>query len=172
MNEEKARERIDELRDFYMHLATYVAVNLFLVILNLVTSPDSIWFIYPLLGWGIGLAIHTAEVFWTGSDWEERKIQELTGLSQTQDEIQRLSERTENLITILSSVNWEKIDPELLQTRENLEETRQKIVQLQDQRDPESQAEVTEQLEKLEAFVTSSKFDFYELAASDNKGNS
>ena len=76
MDEEKARERVDELRDYYTHLATYVAVNLFLVILNLVTSPESFWFIYPLLGWGIGIAIHTAEVFWTGSDWEERKIQE------------------------------------------------------------------------------------------------
>lgn len=169
MNEEKARERVDELRDYYTHLATYVAVNLFLIILNLVTSPGPLWFIYPLLGWGIGIAIHTAEVFWTGPDWEERKIQELTGLKQTQDDIQRLSERTENLITILSSVHWEQIDPELMETRENLEAKKQKIVRLKDQRDSRSHAEVAEQIEKLEAFVTSSKFDFYEMAAREKE---
>lgn len=172
MNEEQARERVEALKGYYSHLASFVAVNGFLMILNLVTSPETLWFIYPLLGWGIGLAIHTAEVFWTGPDWEERKIQELTGLTQTQDELQKLSERTDNLITILSSVNWENIDPDLVRTRQNLEDAQEKIVRLRDQSDPASQEEVTRQIEKLEAFVTSSKFDYYDLAANDNKSDS
>lgn len=172
MNEEQARERVEELRGYYSHLASFAAVNAFLMILNLATSPSNLWFIYPLFGWGIGLAIHTANVFWTGSDWEERKIEQLTGLRQTQDELQRLSERTDNLIKILSSVNWENIDPDLLNTKENLEDAQQKIVRLRNQSDPESQEEVTRQIEKLEAFVTSSKFDYYDLAASEKTSDS
>jgi hypothetical protein len=37
-------------------------------------------------------------VFGTGSDWEERKMQELTGWSMTQLELERLADRTDNLI--------------------------------------------------------------------------
>lgn len=40
---------------FFSHLRAFIAVNLFLVILNLLTSPDVLWFVYPLLGWGLGL---------------------------------------------------------------------------------------------------------------------
>jgi hypothetical protein len=39
------------------------------------------WFYWPLIGWGIGVGLHTFGVFgfggpW-GRDWEERKIQEI-----------------------------------------------------------------------------------------------
>ncbi|WP_225942020.1 2TM domain-containing protein [Sporosarcina limicola] len=37
-----------------------------------------IWFIYPLLGWGIGIVVHGFSVFggrlFFGADWEKRKI--------------------------------------------------------------------------------------------------
>lgn len=45
-------------RDFTDHLAAYVIINLFLVFINLWTSPEQIWFVWPLAGWGIGLAFH------------------------------------------------------------------------------------------------------------------
>ena len=171
MNEEQAKERIDELRGYYSHLASFVGVNLFLFMINMVNmrSSDDIWFIYPLFGWGIGLVCHTFAVFWSGQDWEQRKMMELTGLSQTQDELQRLSERTDNLITILSSVNWEKIDPDLMATRNDLENARKTIDELQDEGDAESQKQVAKQIEKLEEFVTSSRFDYYQMAADDPK---
>ncbi len=41
-----------------VHLFVYLAVNALLVVINLVTSPQNLWFIWPLLGWGIGLAAH------------------------------------------------------------------------------------------------------------------
>lgn len=169
MNEEQAQERIEELRGYYGHLASFIGVNLFLFMINMVTSPGSIWFVYPLFGWGIGMICHTFAVFWSGADWEARKMQELTGLSNTQDELARLSERTENLITILSSVNWEKIDPELMHTRESLENAKQNIVRLQEGDKGTSQEDVIREIEKLEEFVTSSKFDYYALAADDKK---
>ncbi len=168
MNEEQAKERIEELRGFYAHLAAFVAVNVFLLLLNLITSPGFLWFIFPLLGWGIGLAIHAVMVFWTGNDWERRKMEELTGLRHTQDELKRLSERTDALVTILASVDWENIDPELLRTRDNLEEARARVAELQTHADADAQQEVREEIEKLEAFVTSSKFAYYDQAAKGN----
>ena len=94
-------------------------------------------------------------------------MQELTGLSQTQDQLSELSERTDNLITILSSVNWEKVDPELMETRDKLEKARTDIARLDQGDRTASRTEVTREIEKLEAFVSSSKFDYYDLAARD-----
>ena len=53
--------------DFYRHLAVYVAVNLMLVVINLVTSSSSFWAIWPLLGWGIGIAVHALRTFVFGA---------------------------------------------------------------------------------------------------------
>ena len=78
---EKAKRRVEELRSFYSHLFIYLAVNTGLFLLNIVTAPRNLWFYWPLIGWGIGLAIHGFSVFGTrkilGEDWEERKIKEM-----------------------------------------------------------------------------------------------
>jgi hypothetical protein len=75
----EARKRVEEIRGFYLHLVSYLFVNAALVIINLLTSPEYLWFIWPLIGWGIGLIVHAFTVyggFW-GKDWEERKIKEI-----------------------------------------------------------------------------------------------
>lgn len=76
-----ARRRVHELRAFYQHLAIYVLVNAALAGWNLLTAPDRLWFLYPLGGWGVGLAIHALTTFGTGSflgaDWERRKIEKI-----------------------------------------------------------------------------------------------
>ncbi|MFN3235844.1 MAG: 2TM domain-containing protein [Pseudomonadales bacterium] len=167
MNREQAQERIDELRGFYSHLASFVGVNLFLFMINVVTSPGSWWFIFPLGGWGIGMFCHAFSVFFSGAKWEERKMQELTGWTTTQEELDRLAERTDTLVRILSSVDWKAIDPELLQSKENL--LRAQAQMNGPAANDESKEEVLRELEKLEAFVTSSKFDYYEKAANPPK---
>jgi|TARA_Y100000310_G_scaffold344089_1_gene455047 hypothetical protein len=172
MKQEQAQKRIEELRGYYAHLASFVGVNLFLFMINMMTSSSEIWFVYPMFGWGIGLFIHTFLTFTSGHDWEERKMQELTGLSMTQEELQRLSERTESLVTILSSVNWDKIDPDLLETKENLLDAREKILELQEHgyssEDGVNKEDVIQEIEKLEEFVTSPRFQFYDQAQSSN----
>jgi hypothetical protein len=45
------------------HLISYLVINVFLIVLNLVTSPNYFWAIYPLLGWGLGLGLHIASVY-------------------------------------------------------------------------------------------------------------
>ena len=86
-------------------------------------------------------------------------------IQHTQDELQRLADRTDVLVTILASVDWERIDPELLQTRHNLEKAQDNIASLRSDANPDRQAEVAREIEKLEAFVTSSKFDYLEQAS-------
>ncbi len=171
MNEEQARERIKELKDFYTHITVYIAVNAFLLGVNVITGTDTWWFLFPLMGWGIAIVIHAFSVMGTGHKWEQRKMEELTGLKNTRDEIQQLAERTDSLVTIMSSVNWEKIDPELMDTRKNLDSARARIAELKQSSDPASQAELTREIEKLEAFVTSPKFEYYDMAADGKPPN-
>lgn len=165
MNEQQARERIKELRDYYGHLTAYVAVNLMLLTINLLSSPDHLWFLYPLLGWGIGMAIHTGEVFWTGASWEQRKLEELTGLQRTQADLKRLSERTDALVTVLASVDWNQIDPELVHTRDALTRAQARLRDIEADHDADQQVQVEREIEQLEEFVTSPRFTYYERAA-------
>ncbi len=75
-----AKSRVDAIRGFYVHLTVYVVVNSFLFLLDITLSPGTLWFFWPLLGWGIALAVHAISVFgfgsWLGQDWEEKKIRE------------------------------------------------------------------------------------------------
>lgn len=76
----KAQKRVEEIKGFYGNLTSYVFVNIGLLVLNLATSPNHLWFFWPLLGWGIGVAIHGMKVFnylpFFDQDWEQKKIKE------------------------------------------------------------------------------------------------
>lgn len=84
---ERARDRVQEIKGFYAHAAMFLLVNVALAVLNLATLAKNdgvIWFIWPLIGWGIVLAVHAISVWgigrFLGRDWEERHIQrELDG---------------------------------------------------------------------------------------------
>jgi hypothetical protein len=80
---QKARDRVQEIKGFYAHAAMYLVANLVLVVLNLATlgkNDGIIWFIWPLVGWGVALAVHAISVFgigrFLGKDWENRQIQQ------------------------------------------------------------------------------------------------
>ncbi|WP_407489615.1 2TM domain-containing protein [Elizabethkingia anophelis] len=73
----KASRRVKEIKDFYSNLISYCCVIPFIVVINLMTSPKFLWFVFPMLGWGLGVAIHGFTTFGIGKSWEERKIQEL-----------------------------------------------------------------------------------------------
>jgi len=77
----KAQKKVEDIKGFYGNLMSYVIVITGLAILNLVTSPQHLWFLYPAIGWGIGVVIHFCTVFnyipFLGRDWEERKLNEL-----------------------------------------------------------------------------------------------
>jgi hypothetical protein len=75
-----AKKQVREIKGFYGNLILYILVNLFLLFINLKYSPDDIWFFWPMIGWGIGVAFHGMKVFnympFLGKDWENRKISE------------------------------------------------------------------------------------------------
>ncbi|MCD4684673.1 MAG: 2TM domain-containing protein [Anaerolineae bacterium] len=88
MHDEKrykaARRRIRKLKEFYMHVMVYVAINIMLVFIDLVDGSGGLeWFYFPALGWGAAVLIHAFDVFildgWFGTQWEDRKMQELMG---------------------------------------------------------------------------------------------
>ena len=76
----KARKRVEEIKGFYGNLIAYIVVNIGLLVINLLTSPNHLWFYWPMIGWGIGVAAHGMKVFnympFLGKEWEEKKIQE------------------------------------------------------------------------------------------------
>ncbi len=85
----EAKNTVSNLKDFYSHLGSYLVVNLFLYILNRITSPDTIWFFWISLCWGLGLAMHATHSliipFYFNKDWEKEKIEELLGSDVTQE---------------------------------------------------------------------------------------
>lgn len=76
----KALKRVEEIKGFYGNLSAYIAVNIALMVINLVTSPEYLWFFWPMLGWGIGVLFHGLKVFnympFLGKEWEERKMKQ------------------------------------------------------------------------------------------------
>ena len=56
-----ARRRAGAKLGWYIHATVYVLVNALLMYLSL--SHGRNWFFGPLLGWGLGLAIHGFKVF-------------------------------------------------------------------------------------------------------------
>ena len=59
-----AQRRAGAKLAFYKHLAAYALVNIALLALNLATSPGTLWFHWPLLGWGVAIAAHAARTYW------------------------------------------------------------------------------------------------------------
>ncbi|MGQ7944795.1 2TM domain-containing protein [Flavobacterium sp. WC2509] len=76
-----AKKKVEKIKGFYGNLVSYIAVNILLIFINLSTTPNHLWFYWPLIWWGLGVVFHglkTFEVFPVfGKDWEERKIKEL-----------------------------------------------------------------------------------------------
>ncbi|MEH1941678.1 MAG: 2TM domain-containing protein [Nostoc sp.] len=68
--EERLRHKFNSFRrkGFWKHFVSFLAVNLFLILLNLITSPSYFWAIFPVLGWGLGLFFHWWSVFQTKSE--------------------------------------------------------------------------------------------------------
>jgi hypothetical protein len=59
----RAQRQASAKLGIYIHLIAYIAVNLLLVVVNLSTTPQLLWFLWPLFGWGIGLFAHWFAVF-------------------------------------------------------------------------------------------------------------
>lgn len=72
-----ARTRAGAKLGWYTHAAAFIVVNLALLGMSRYGFGDRPWSVYPLLGWGLGLALHGISVFvlGTGSGLRERMVQ-------------------------------------------------------------------------------------------------
>lgn len=74
--ERLAVRRVKAKMGWYLHAAIYVVVNLFLMAGAMFHGRH--WHFFPLIGWGLGLAIHGAVVWFksstAGYTWGERMI--------------------------------------------------------------------------------------------------
>jgi hypothetical protein len=57
---DQVKQRVIQRRRRHLasHASTFAIVNLFLFAINFLTSPGQWWFVFPLLGWGLGLIFH------------------------------------------------------------------------------------------------------------------
>jgi hypothetical protein len=60
-----------------------VVVIAALFVINLLSSPHYIWAVWPMLGWGIGVAVHAFNLFRLprlfGPQWERNQIEKRLG---------------------------------------------------------------------------------------------
>lgn len=64
--ERLARRRASAKLGWFIHALVYGVVNLFLFALSAYAFGQRPWSVFPLLGWGLGLALHGAAVFLLG----------------------------------------------------------------------------------------------------------
>ena len=118
--------RSQEVKQFYIHLAAYLAVNTFFVTMNIMDGPDGPAALLPILAWGGVLFRHSLKVFgWKGKktkEWEKEILQELMDgepipgeeepllVAHSDVDVLRMKKRIENLEAIISSGKWEEID--------------------------------------------------------------
>jgi len=73
--ERLARRRAGAKMGWYIHAFVYVLVNFGLVALS--ASRGHAWAVYPLLGWGLGLLIHGAVIWFVapGGNFYDRLVE-------------------------------------------------------------------------------------------------
>ncbi len=78
---ERARQRVEDLMGFYIHLAIFVVVMAILLAVNIADSPPW-WVQWPFLGWGLGVLGHAFAIFGRlpsfVTRWQLKKIREIS----------------------------------------------------------------------------------------------
>ena len=131
--------RSQELKQFYIHLSTYLVTSTFFLMMNIFEGPDAPVAMLPILIWGAILFRHSLKVFgWKGKktkEWEKELLKELMDgeplpgeeiaqLSAHSDmDVIRMRKRIENLEAIITSGKWDDMEEpeEVVQNRQLVE---------------------------------------------------
>jgi hypothetical protein len=97
-----AKRRAAAKIGFYIHLAAFVTFISVQAAINLIFTPQFLWFLFPFFGWGIGLTIHGAIVFIAlNADLKRRMIErEMRVLHETSETT--LATQNQNYVPL----NW------------------------------------------------------------------
>ena len=84
-----AKKRAGAKMGWYIHATVYVLVNVFLFAVSRYGLGTRNWSVAPLLGWGLGLALHGISVWFVGagSNLRQRMVQ------REREQIQRAQDR-------------------------------------------------------------------------------
>lgn len=58
-----AAAQLERKQDFSIHVAAYISVNFFLIVVWAVADGGEFWPIVPIVAWGLGLALHAWSIF-------------------------------------------------------------------------------------------------------------
>jgi transcriptional regulator with XRE-family HTH domain len=82
-DEALALAHVRKIKGVYVHLAQYAIVIAFLAVVNIVTYPHYLWFIWTALGWGAAVLFHGLRVFdkvpFLTAQWERRQVEKHLG---------------------------------------------------------------------------------------------
>ena len=75
----RANKKVKAKKGFFVHFGVFCATVLFFFTINFLTSPKFWWFLFPTLGWGIGIVAHYIGVFGISDpsveDWENKELE-------------------------------------------------------------------------------------------------
>ena len=95
IQDEEHEGRLDAAREtwkrrrkqqFFHHLRAYCIVNGILFLMNLASSPGEFWVIWPMLGWGIGLAFDASDAFFPNESKIDRAARKMLRRQERQAE--------------------------------------------------------------------------------------
>lgn len=78
---ERALIRLKKKHDFHIHLAIYLVVNAFLVVVWAMTTAAFFWPIFPIVGWGIGVMANAWDAYGGDAPSERQINREMEKLS-------------------------------------------------------------------------------------------
>lgn len=72
----RIQRRVHQKVELFRHLVVFLVVGAVLAALDVVTSPGTLWFFWPMAVWAIGLVLHFFDVYVMGEDtgMEERMV--------------------------------------------------------------------------------------------------
>lgn len=87
----KAKERVNEIKNFYKHLTVYIVIN---VIFIYFVGKSWLW---VTAFWGMGVVFHFVNTFLFSKEWEEKKIRDYMNKEKSSNKTKEDSKKEDNI---------------------------------------------------------------------------
>ncbi len=73
----EAKKIVKKKKSFYGNFTSWLIMSIFFFVLNMTTGAHFHWWIFPVLGWGIGVAYQYVDTFgvFNSKNWEKNEIE-------------------------------------------------------------------------------------------------
>jgi len=85
----EAKKRVKIKKKFFKDITSYIAISLFLIFINVFTSPGYMWCWWAIVPWGLGFAIRGIKIMASSgtSSWEQKELRkELIAMGKDPDD--------------------------------------------------------------------------------------